>query len=260
MPGRRTCADPRASAIADDVILSIGPLAQLARLRREIERRCVAEDLAPPTTASIRSRVAHQRWRADHEPGGGIRLVVDSVRLPSAVLAGGSRDRPTLTLAILDPIRLIVGHSLQGPGTSASKAAAQILTRIGDGRVSDSAIMVRSPTLRSGGWRELREILNLRDVRLGSPTGASHRLGGEVDDLLGRTLAGIALSGVTRRTFRLPERPMSMEEAAERINEAVRSHNRLVPRIRPAFRLVLNDQRQLHDDLSRFAAAQPPCT
>lgn len=109
--------DPRASAIAKEVIDRVGPVAaELATVADEIERLCNEASVAPPSRPTIWNYIRKARAAGGGPGEGPPRIVVGRMwfHLPvgSAADARPGADMPTLLVAVALPERAILAHRL----------------------------------------------------------------------------------------------------------------------------------------------------
>lgn len=236
MSRRYGSAQRKAASICDAAIDAIGPTAPRLRIVAEVERRLACAGLPSPSHASLTARIAYRRGLADWEPGGGARLVVDQVRLHVPTTVDGAAIDPVLSLAIIDPHRLIAGHLLRCGKTSAGAHAEAMLHRLPTTRHAP-AIVTRLPNVLSDDWRRLRRLLADAGVPLATPTAAS-RPGREIATLLGRMLGGLPIGSARRHASVRMDTPVPIDELEAIVDAAVARHNRSIGRRIPPFNLA----------------------
>lgn len=126
--------DPRAVAIADDVIERAGASATLARLAPDIQSRCAAIGATPPSRQTIYNWIRTARTVAGAATDGSPRVVVGRMWFHLPVNGLPADAMPTLLAAVLLPERLIVAHTIstdpQTPPSVADVIASLARTRV----------------------------------------------------------------------------------------------------------------------------------
>lgn len=245
------------AAICDEAIDAVGPKATWTRLVSEVGLRLMAEGLERPSDRSLRARIAHRLCLAIGEPGDGARLVVDVTRLHVPAVSDGVARDPILVLAIVDPLRLIAGHLLDPNGTDpAPILAARLLAGL-TGEGYRPPITIRLPNAPPRAWMELRALLVDAEARVTSPTVASHRLGAEIDLLIGRDLGGLRIGGPRRRASIERDHAVSLPDLLGLVDVAVRRHNRTLGHRLPAFGLTRHLDDEMRQRLAAFSRSRP---
>lgn len=101
---------PRANEIADEVIAASAPDASTTSIAVDIEVRCAAEDVDPPSRATIWSRAREARARSN--ASGPPRIVVGRMWFHLPVEGQPAGTMPTLLAAVLLPEGAIVAHRI----------------------------------------------------------------------------------------------------------------------------------------------------
>lgn len=231
--------DPRAVAIANDIIGAAGAAAALARVAPEIERQCAEIGAIPPSRQTIYNWIRAARADAGATAEGPPRVVVGRMWFHLPVSGAPADAMPTLLAAVLLPEQIIVAHVIstdpQAPPSvgelvdtlartrTPGAAPRPLLLDPDDRRVAASALDRASlGGTRSHDRSVQRELSKAFAGRLG-PLSVIHQ----------RSMARPA----TKRVITRQDEPLPAADAVATIEEAINSNNVATLTVAPAFDL-----------------------
>ena len=242
---------PRAIEIAEEEIASAGADAELRLVAPRVERRCRAENVAPPSRPTIWNYIRKACTASDPPEQGPKRIVVGRMWFHLPVTdtpgSGAGTDMPTLLVAVALPERIILAHRIsvddhQPPGI-ADLIAELVALRIpgADGR----PLLLQSDDRRAANAVLAKAGLNgLRAFKRSVQRELSRAFGGRLGRLTALYRRSLARPGTKHVVQRQDER-ITSEEAKAAILEAVAASDAASRTKMPAFDISVGDEAEL---------------
>lgn len=223
--GRGRTLDPQVAIVIEEVITSVGAVEAPVKLEREVERRCLAIGLKPPSLAAIRRR-RRSALLANVELIPPIlndrSVIVDSSALDLPALLAGRAVLPVVTAAFLQPEGWIAAYRVGAAPPHAAIEVSLLLELMSVDAVERAVVLHPQP---SSAWRIMLEAT--RAAGLPPAAHVRHDYGVMFRRLTGDALGGLPLAVRSTRdpTAGQYGRLALQEEIEGLIAEAIGIHN-----------------------------------